>query len=219
MNRFQNNEEISVYVCRGDVCNRVSLGVNPPNKNLQNRFRENYGDEPIEYISLDSIATRNFMGWMQLNNPVTIISKSQQLTVENKTLFVVGVLIVEGKLINLSRITTNTDSKVIISEGGKFCNHGSIETASGEIEVHGKFLNKSNVDLSDTKLTVAGVFYNDSNFMYNIATLNILPSGEFINYSGGGVVNRNKDGISDMEIVGKNITYTNEQCQVNCDSL
>ena len=218
MNRFQNNEDISIYVCRGDVCNRISLDRNVLNRNVLNR--ENYGDEAVENISLDSIATRNGMGWMQLNNPITTISKSQQLTIEKKTLFIGygQTLIIDGTLINLYRITADEDSKIIVNAGGKFCNSGSIETASAAIEVHGKFLNQSTVDLSDTKLTVAGVFHNANKVIHSIVQLNILPSGEFINYSGGSV-SRSKNAVTDIEILGKNITYTNEQFQLSCDLL
>ena len=45
------NNDLSLYICRGDVCTRVNLGNQNVRNNVRNRGRENYDDfvEPLRY--------------------------------------------------------------------------------------------------------------------------------------------------------------------------
>ena len=101
MNRYQNNnDEISVYVCRGDVCNRVSLDGRGRGRGL-GRVKENYG-APTD-ITLDSIATRFGTSRSWLLKEMATISSTQKLTInagEILNIFSDGMLINEGVIVN-----------------------------------------------------------------------------------------------------------------------
>ena len=142
MNRYQNNDEISVYVCRGDVCNRVSLG----GRGLGlGRVKENY-DAPTD-ITLDSIATKLSTKIWILEEMATI-SSTQKLTInsgETLTIISSGMLTNEGAIVNNGTI----NSTGYFDNKGLFTNNSTLNILNlhftkGRITNNGVFTCKTN---------------------------------------------------------------------------
>ncbi len=190
MNRFQNNnDEISVYVCKGDVCNRVPLGGRG-----QGRVKENYDDQVDQNeIKLNSIATKVFGDWSTTKGNIEI-GPVQTLRIGGGDIFRIeegvsltnhGTIIIEGqgKLI-ISGLLTNES---LIFNKGNLDIFGSLNSSSGTISL-GTIFNTGDirVDGGSFNIKVDPADQNSIPVLLNEkgARLYILCKGTFTLYNG-----------------------------------
>jgi len=190
MNRFQNNnDEISVYVCKGDVCNRVPLGGRG-----QGRVKENYDDQVDQNeIKLNSIATKVFGDWSTTKGNIEI-GLLQTLRIGGADIFRIeegvsltnhGTIIIEGqgKLI-ISGLLTNES---LIFNKGNLDIFGSLNSSSGTISL-GKIINTGDIRVGGS-FNINGMDPADQNSIPTLlnetgARLYILCNGTFTLYNG-----------------------------------
>ena len=166
MNRYQNNnDEISVYVCRGDVCNRVSLDGRGQG---QGRVKENYDDQTL---TIDSIATKKFAKTWLLNETVTI-EETQTLTINAGETLAIGI---NKYLSNLGTIINNGH----IQNGGLFTNKGRISN-SGMITSTTTFQCTGGNILNNGRIIINDVGSFKMTGIIGICTLTNLKGGQII---------------------------------------
>ena len=161
MNRYQNNnDEISVYVCRGDVCNRVSLDGGRG----QGRVKENYDDQ------LNSIATQiDENTWAIKMHTIKRFLDKKTITIDK------GV-----------KLIIEYTAMLFVGNNATLINNGTIECL-GFCDIKGNFINNGEVTISDSfQFSTVSYAYkgkSENNGVINCLKGSLYMQGEEIVYN------------------------------------